>query len=257
LYTKYIKLATIIEQPKKGKINMLKPLPVAQRAPGYREAAYQAIKDAILSGSLEYGQSLIEEDIAARLQVSRTPVREALSILQHEGLIAPRSGRGFFVRPLTHEEFVDMFVANEVVEPYLARRAALMATESQIDEMKEAIKRGEQAAADNNLPGILRSGRDFHRAVGIAAGNEALIRFVVGNEERTDLYILSYNKGVDMAWMSPSNQEHAMICQAIAKHDPEAAARLVTYHSQSVRTRFIPLFNEELLYQSEAKANVT
>ena len=229
---------------RKGKTYMLKPLPLVQRTPGYREAAYQAIKEAILSGNLEYGQQLIEEDIAASLQVSRTPVREALSILQHEGLIAPRSGRGFYVRPLTHEEFVDMFVANEVVEPYLARRAALTATEDQLHEMKEAIKRGEQAAIDDDLPGILRSGRDFHRAVGIASGNESLTRFAVGNEERTDLYLLSYKKGVDMSRMSPSNQEHAMIFQAIAKRDPEAAARLVTYHSQSVRERFAPLFEE-------------
>src|SRR5579875_199187 len=228
----------------------LKPL-VVQRAPGYREAAYQAIKEAILSGDLEYGQPLIEEDIAATLQVSRTPVREAFSILQHEGLIAPRSGRGFYVRPLTHEEFVQMFVANEVVEPYLVRRAALIATHAQLRDMGEAIRRGEQAAAAGDLPGILRSGRDFHHAVGVASGNEPLTRFVVGNEERTDLYLLSYKKDLDMSRMSPSNQEHTMIYQAIARRDPESAARLVAYHSQSVRDRLAPVFNEALQHGSE------
>jgi DNA-binding GntR family transcriptional regulator len=232
----------------------LKPL-VVQRAPGYREAAYQAIKEAILSGNLEYGQPLIEEDIAATLQVSRTPVREALSILQHEGLIAPRSGRGFYVRPLMHEEFVQMFVANEVVEPYLVRRAALIATQAQLRDMEEAIRRGEQAAADGDLPGILRSGRDFHRAVGVASGNEPLMRFVVGNEERTDLYLLSYKKGLDMSRMSPSNQEHAMIYQAIVQRDPESAARLVAYHSQSVRDRLASVFNEALQHGSETGAS--
>ncbi len=222
----------------------LKPLQV-QRAPGYREAAYNAIKEAILSGDLGYGQSLIEEDIATKLQVSRTPVREALAILQHEGLIAPRSGRGFYVRPLTHQEFVDMFVANEAVEPYLVRRAALMATEAQLHAMEEAITDGKRAADNGDFPGILRSGRDFHRAVGLASCNEPLTRFILGNEERTDLYLLSCEKVLNMSRMSPSNQEHEMIFHAIAQRDPEDAARLVAYHSQSVRGRLSSIFNDE------------
>ncbi|MBV9230449.1 MAG: GntR family transcriptional regulator [Chloroflexi bacterium] len=232
----------------------LKPL-AAPRTLGYREAAYLAIKEAILSGDLQDGQPLIEEEIAAKLQVSRTPVREALSILQHEGLIAPRSGRGFYVRSLTREDFVEMFVANEVVEPYLARHAALLATEAQLRDMEAAIQCGIQAAADDDLPGILRSGRDFHRAVGEAAGNASLTRYVVTNEERTDLYLLSYGKDINISRMSPSNQEHSMIFAAIRRRDPEAAARLVIYHSQSVRERFAPLFHQEMQQEEETKAS--
>lgn len=222
----------------------LQPL-VIQKAPNYRKAAYNAIKEAIFSGYFEYGQALIEEDIATKLQVSRTPVREALAILQHEGLIASRSGRGFHVRQMTREEFIAMFVANEVVEPYLVRRAALLATEAQLCDMEDAITLGKQCASKNDAPGILRSGRDFHRAVGIAANNKPLTQFVVSNEERTDLYLLSYQTILDTTRMSLSNQEHEAIFQAIKQHDPEAAARLVAYHSQSVRERLSPFFNEE------------
>jgi DNA-binding GntR family transcriptional regulator len=222
----------------------LGPLAIS-RGPSYQEAAYLAIKEAILSGSLAHGQPLIEEDIAAQLQVSRTPVRAALVILQHEGLIAPRSGRGYHVRQLTREEFVAMFVANEVVEPYLARCAALMATDAQLQAMEAAITQGKQATVTEDIPGILRSGRDFHRSVGVASGNAPLSQFVVSNEERTDLYLLSYETLIDTARMSISNQEHEMIFNAIAQRDPEAAARLVTYHSQSVRARLSSFFNED------------
>ena len=95
-----------------------------EKTPTFREAAYQAIKQAILDGLLEPGQPLIEERLAEMLQISRTPVREALAILEHEGLIAPVYRRGLFVCKLTREQVVELFTANEAVEPFLARRAA-------------------------------------------------------------------------------------------------------------------------------------
>lgn len=222
----------------------LEPL-VLQKAPGYREATYTAIKEAILSGYFKYGQALIEEEVAAKLQVSRTPVREALAILQHEGLIAQRTGRGFHVRQLTREEFVEMFVANEVVEPYLVRRASLMATEEQLRAMEDAIVFGKQCVDCDDIPGLLRSGRDFHRAVGLASDNIPLAQFVLHNEERTDLYLMSYETMLDIVRMQRSNQEHEAIFNAITQRDPESAARLVTYHSQSVRERLSSFFNED------------
>ncbi|GCE22183.1 GntR family transcriptional regulator [Dictyobacter kobayashii] len=219
----------------------LGPLSVP-KAPGYREAAFHAIKEAILSGQLKYDQPLVEEDIAIRLQVSRTPVREALAILHHEGLIAPRSGRGFYVCRLTREEFVDLFTANEVIEPYLVRRAALRATDAQMRDMEDAITLGKQSEQQQDIAGMLRSGRDFHRAVGSAAANTPLTRFVVSNEERTDLYLLSCAQVLDVSQLSQSNQEHERIFTAIVQRDPETAARLVVYHSQSVRERLAPFF---------------
>ncbi len=211
----------------------------------YREAAYSAIKEAILLGQFEPGQALVEEQIAEALMISRTPVREALALLEHEKLIAPRAGRGLYVRALTREEFVAMFVANETVEPFLIRHAALLATGAQLEAIEAAIERGKQSAAAVDIAGSLRSGRDFHRLVGEASGNAPLTQFVARNEERTDLYLLSYAKVIDVPGMNASNREHEAIFNAVARRDPEAAARLVIYHSQSVRERLSALFTSE------------
>jgi DNA-binding GntR family transcriptional regulator len=170
-------------------VSSLQPITIA-KAPRYREAAYNAIKEAILSGRFAPEQPLIEEQLAAELNISRTPVREALAILEHEGLIGPRGGRGLFVRTLTRAEFIEMFVANEAVEPYLARRAALLAT------MSESLQRGRQAAEATDEAGFLRASRDFHRLVGEASGNATLAQFVLRNEEHTDMYLLNYGKVV-------------------------------------------------------------
>jgi DNA-binding GntR family transcriptional regulator len=225
---------------------VLLPSVAIAKGPRYREIAYQAIKEAILTGRIEPDQPLIEEKLASLLNISRTPVREALAILEHERLIGPAGGRGLYVRKVTRKEFVEMFVANETVEPYLARRAALLATEEQLKEIDKAIQRGKDSALKLDIAGFLRSGRNFHRLVGLASGNTPLTQFVVNNEERTDLYLLSYGKVVNTTTMHASNREHEAIFEAITQRDPEAAARLVIYHTQSLRERFAELFNDQV-----------
>ncbi len=219
--------------------DLVKPV----RVPRYRESIYVAIKEAILAGQLRPGQPLIEEQLAASLNVSRTPVREALAILEHEGFIGPRKGRGLYVRALTRAEFVDMFVANEAVEPYLARRAARLATAEQLRAIEGALAQANECRRRLDTAGVLRASRDFHRLVGEAAGNAPLTEFVVRNEERTDMYLLHYGKVIDAANMAASCREHEAIFDALVQRDPEAAARLVIYHAQSLRERFAELFN--------------
>jgi DNA-binding GntR family transcriptional regulator len=219
----------------------LQPVSI-KRAPRYREAAYAAIKEAILSGAFGSNTALIEEHIAARLNISRTPVREALAILEHEGLLATRGGRGLFVSVLSREQFVALFIANEAVEPFLVRNAALGVTTKQLAALEDCLARADQAAEQHDTAQFLRASRDFHRLVGEAAGNEPLTAFVLRNEERTDMYLVSTGKHVDQANMRASNAEHRAILGAIADHNPEAGARLAVYHAQSLRLRFADLF---------------
>jgi DNA-binding GntR family transcriptional regulator len=223
-------------------VAFLQPVAVS-KVPRYREVAYTAIKEAILAGQLGPNQPLTEEQLATSLNISRTPVREALAILEHEGLIGPRNGRGLYVCVMTRAEFVAIFVANETVEPYLVRRAALLATPGQIEEMTATIAQAQQIATNHDSPGFLRASRDFHRLVGEASGNIPLTEFVLRNEERTDMFLISAGKLIDIANMEASNREHAAILGALAERDPESAARLVVYHAQSLRERFAEHFN--------------
>ncbi len=225
---------------------MLTPIDIQsfEKAPTFREAAYQAIKQAILAGQLEPGQPLVEERLAALLQISHTPVREALAILEHEGLIAPVFRRGLFVCKLSREQVEELFTANEAVEPFLARRAAFYVTPEQLAELAAAIQAGERCAEAHDRAGFLRSGRLFHAGVGLAARNPTLAQLVERNEERVDLFLMSYGKAVDEETMRASNREHRAIYDAIAGRDPDAAARLATYHAQSTRERFAALAND-------------
>jgi DNA-binding GntR family transcriptional regulator len=171
-------------------------------------------------------------------------VREALAILEHEGLIAPGNGRGLFIREISREEFLELFTANEVVEPYLARTATVRATSEGIERLEIAIEIGRQASVSHSIHESLRSGREFHRALGEMAGNAALTDLVVRNEEKVDLFLISLSNPHLFAGakMDFSNEEHTEILNAIRARDPDAAHRLVIYHAQSLRHRLEHFF---------------
>ena len=211
----------------------------------YRETAYAAIKEAILSGQLAPDKPLVEEQLAALLHISRTPVREALAILDHERLIGPRGGRGLYVRSLTRQEFVEMFVANETVEPDLVRRAARLVTDEDLHVIAETISRGRFHAAQSDLPRFLQAGREFHRLIGVAAENGPLTRFIVQNQERADLYLLGAGKSMSVEAMQASNDQHEAILDAIVRRDPDEAARLAVVHAHSTREHLASLFSDE------------
>jgi len=226
--------------------------PIAHKTPKYREIAYKAIKEAILSGQLGPNQPLVEEQLASMLQISRTPVREAMAILEHEGLIGPQGGRGLVVRTLTRKEFVEIFSANEIVEPDLARRAAHLVTEEQLQVLGETVSREKYYAAEGNFTQFLHSGREFHRLLGIAAENNPLTDFIVRNEERVDLYLISTGKTSDIATMQASNRQHEAILEALILRDPDEAAHRIIFHAQSVRQRFSDLFSDNAeIFQDE------
>jgi len=219
--------------------------PIAHKMPKYREIAYQAIKDAILSGQLGPNQPLVEEQLASMLQISRTPVREAMAILEYEGLIGPQGSRGLCVRTLTKKEFIEIFTANEIVEPDLARRAAHLVSEEQLQLLGEVVSRGRYYADEGNFNQFLRFGREFHRLLGIAAENDPLTEFIVRNEERVDLYLINAGKTSDIPTMQAANRQHEAILEALILRDPDEAAHRVIFHAQSVRQRFSDLFTDE------------
>lgn len=212
------------------------------RSPKIRQPVYAAIKEAIFSGQIAPNQPLIEEQLANSLGVSRTPVREALAILQHERIIAPGGGRGLFVHKLTQAEFVELFSATEVIKPYLARRAARLISEQHLTRLESSIQLAKAATARNDKASFLSAWRDFLRCMGEAAGNNLLAEFVTRNEERTDLFLMHTSKAISIVNMTLSVRELQSIYQALANHDPEAAERTMIYHTQSLRERWAEWF---------------
>jgi DNA-binding GntR family transcriptional regulator len=210
----------------------------------YREIAYRAIRDAILSGQLEAEKPLIEEALAEMLNISRTPVREALIILEHEDLIGPRHGRGLYVRPITRAEFVEVFTSNEIVTLELARRAARLVTEEQLHALGDEVSREIYYAGQGELPNFLFASRQFLYRLGEAAENAPLANFLINSQERIDIYLLSMGSNIPTENVEALAHQHESVMNALVRHDPDEAGRLVNYHAQWMRERFAGFFKE-------------
>lgn len=135
------------------------------------DGAYRRISEAMLSGALPPGSRLVMDVLAAQLQISRTPVRDALHRLQREGLIEPAGRRGFLVRTLGPNVVRELFEAREAVEVFAARRVAQL---GEAQPVAAAIDKAEQM--DTTHPaGAFAANLLVHRAVVEATGNPQLL----------------------------------------------------------------------------------
>lgn len=129
-------------------------------APLYRQV-YELLRRRILDGEYAPGESVQEVRTAALLQVSRTPVREALRQLEREGLLVAR-GTELRVIELSREEFVEIYVCRAALERIVAERSARYATPEDLDEMAEAIRDARRASFAGDHAAVVSANTRFH-----------------------------------------------------------------------------------------------
>jgi DNA-binding GntR family transcriptional regulator len=208
-----------------------------------REVAYESIKNAILRGILPPGERLVEERLGEALQLSRTPVREALSILEHEGLIASIPYKGLFVKPVTVDEFLLMYEALGIIESAISRAAAFNAGPGDIAAMEAALAEATVAIPDDFV-GHLAACRDFQWRLGECARNPFLTRILLSIEERSDMYLIHSRQDIPEDKMQKAVANRRAILDAVRAHDPDAAAAAAIAHGESIRVRWRDLYPE-------------
>jgi DNA-binding GntR family transcriptional regulator len=208
-----------------------------------REVAYEAIKNAILSGVLAPHERLIEERIGEALQISRTPVREALAILEHEGLLEAIPYKGLAVRPVSREEFQHLYDGLGVIESALARTAATNASPAAIRQM-EALLEEAELAIPQDAPKHLAACREFQSVLGGCANSPFLTRTLVGIEERSDMYLLNTGQSLPPEKMQAAVDDRRRILEAVKSGDPDAAAAAAHAHARSIIERWGGLYHE-------------
>lgn len=195
--------------------------------------AYTLILEAVDRGELAPGQRLVETDIAERLGVSRTPVREALQRLEAHGVVT-RSGRSLMVAELDHNQLGELYEVRSVVEGLAARLSARHAAPEEIDVLQAMV------AADKALledPAALAlSNRRFHRQMHRASHNRYLIQML--ESMRRSMALLSSTTLMSPGRGAQSLAEHEQIVLAIAERDETAAQAAAEAHiSNAYKTR--------------------
>jgi DNA-binding GntR family transcriptional regulator len=198
-------------------------------------AAYEHLTEALLSGELSPGDRLVQDVLALRLGISRTPVREALQRMEHEGTIRAASGRGYVVPELTRADIGHLYEVREAVEGQAARLVAARAAAS-VDDIEGALQRL-SAAAGHSGRDAFHANRLAHRAILESAGNPILLEMFDDLWGRSVTlrawgdYYASVDAAIDLV------TEHADVLAALRGGDPDRAGAVMVAHVHKGLTR--------------------
>lgn len=189
-------------------------------------SAYQAILATIREGIYRPGTALREEEVAARLNVSRTPVREALARLQEKGLLEAAPGRGLAVVALSISQIFELYAMREEMEGIVARYAAHHATDAEIANLERI--NASFAAAGENPQAAARLNREFHARLYDTARNRYLRQAVEDLHET--IALLSDTTFSHPGRTASAAREHELLLQAIRQRNPAEAQEQAAQH---------------------------
>lgn len=200
-----------------------------------REMVCDAIRAQIVDGMLKPGSRLIEDRLAEQLGVSRSPVREALRVLETEGLVETIPRKGVVVSTLSAEDLADIFEVRTALEELAARLAARRANDDDIAAAERTLRAADEALARQQPTELARLNTVFHEAILDLAGNRYLRDVMTPLRGRTQ-WIFSKTAAGSRA--SDSLTEHWSLLKAIAARDEELAGQMAANHVHSARETF-------------------
>lgn len=207
--------------------------------PNLTELAYLHIKRSILEGALGEGTRLTEENLAAQLGISKSPVREALNRLESDGLVTIEPRRGAYVRKLTLQEACELYELREVLEVHAVGLAKI--TPEFLYELAANIDRMKSGLAKRNTIAYVEEDIRFHNLIAAASGNQELRRVLENISQKTALFRSRTYRLV--ATTSPDC--HDKIYEALNEGDRDLAQRAMREH--------ILFFRDTLLKALEAE----
>lgn len=203
------------------------------RTQSYREQAIRIIRAQIVSGRLEPGSMHSIGAIAERLNVSITPVREALHDLAKEGLIEIKRNRGFVVRKPTNKELDDIVHVRAMLEVASVREITERALITNFSALQELSRKTESLAAAGEWEEFLATDREFHLSILSALGNDKLLELIGTLRDQSRLLGLAQLAGTDI--LERSTKEHELLLAAMQAGESEKAAEIMSVHLGHVR----------------------
>jgi len=186
------------------------------------------LREMIITGELEPGERIPERSLCAKLQISRTPLREALKVLAAEEMVALLPYRGAVVRKLTAEETDDILSLIGALEEWGARLACEKATPEEIAAIEAQHAEMMKCYEEGDLEGYFKVNLAFHESIISAAHNRTLEKSYKSLNNRVVKQRLMWN-GKLQQW-NDSVKEHERMIAALRNRDPQAMAVAVSEH---------------------------
>lgn len=219
----------------------LRDLAGAGRSRTAHEFVHATLRHAIVRGDLPGGTRLVQAELAARLDVSTTPVREALRDLANEGLVHLDPHRGAIVRDLRMEELREIHELRVLLEPLSIRLMVDRITE---EELQRAADLQREMDAESDPGRWVELNRAFHGVFADAAGSPRLQSIIGGLRDSAAVYV-----GLSVrAWPArreTSNADHRALLEAVRRRDTEVATEIELRHLDATMRAIADVLGEE------------
>jgi len=206
------------------------------------EQAYGRLRSEILSCRLPPGAEISETDIAERLLMSKSPVREALGRLRSEGFVKAYPRRGYQVVPLTISDLNELLDLRNILESGAVSLAATRITEPELEALDQMAAAGYDKEVLSSLDQFVGANRSFHSAICRASGNRRLYDQLLNVLDGLERFFYIGARSQDI---SPQvNDDHVNLVNALRAHDGIRAARLILEHNDSTREGLVKVISQ-------------
>ncbi len=203
------------------KLNMNAYLPL-------RDVVFHTLREAILKGELKPGERLMELQLAAKLGVSRTPIREAIRMLELEGLAVTVPRKCAEVAKMTEKDMEDVLQIRRALDELAVGLACDNMTEERLAELHEALIRFEESIETGDVKQIAQKDIEFHEVIYQTADNTKLVNLLNNLREQMYRYRVEYLKNDDV--YPVLIEEHKKIYEGLKHKDKKMVVELVGSH---------------------------
>lgn len=196
-----------------------------------RDIVFNTLRKAILKGELAPGERLMEKQLAEKMGVSRTPIREAIRKLELEGLVIMVPRKGAEVAMITEQDIKDVLEVRASLESLAVRLACTKMAKEDINDLLKVNKAFTDAAREKDVETVIQKDVEFHDVIYHATGNEKLIQIINNLREQIYRFRVEYIRQMDD--FSGLVNEHEEIVNAIVERDSDVAKDIAIKHIEN------------------------
>lgn len=208
-----------------------------------RDVVFNTLRQAILEGKLKPGERLMEIKLANSLGVSRTPVREAIHMLELEGLVTMVPRKGAQVANITEQDLKEVLEVRQGLEELVVRFACQRITKEQLEKLKKSAEKFKMLIYSRDLTALAQADVEFHEIIYEAAGNKRMNQILNNLREQMYRYRIEYLK--DLKAREGLAREHMLLYQALADGDYEHARKIIDQHILNQQNAILQSMREQ------------
>lgn len=208
-----------------------------------RDVVFNTLREAILKGELKPGERLMELQLAAKLGVSRTPIREAIRMLEQEGLAVTIPRKGAEVARMTEKDMEDVLQIRDALDELAASIACEQISKEELDELRHTMHEFEESTKTGDIKRIAETDVRFHDIIYRATRNPKLENMLSNLREQMYRYRVEYLK--DEKNYPVLFKEHSQIVEGLAAKDMEMLTAAMHKHVRNQATAVKEMIREQ------------